>query len=282
MLFSRPYYVFAERLTVRKGETRFGATLKDLSGRRVGTLAASLAYDTLVTAGAEVVIYEGQEEPYLDLAQGRTDAVLLDDIIAQRYATRHAELATAGDLREGVYAIAARREDAALMTAIDAALDDLVWSGELRKILARAGIDNAREDKLETYGHPSGLPEELAATALADTRNEPAQHFGARHVWLFVQGAGVTLLVSTLAMLLAFPLGLFLALLRTHGPRFFGRLATIYVELYRGTPVLLQLYVLYYGLAPVVRIGPLTAAIVGLGMLILIAPSSVPGLTPPM
>jgi len=38
------------------------------------------------------------------------------------------------------------------------------------------------------------------------------------------------------------------------------------VELFRGTPVLLQLYVLYYGLAPVVRIGAIPAAIVGLGM----------------
>jgi polar amino acid transport system substrate-binding protein len=43
-------------------------------------------------------------------------------------------------------------------------------------------------------------------------------------------------------------------------------LAATYVEVYRGTPVLLQLYVLYYGLAGVIRLGPLTAAVVGLGM----------------
>jgi polar amino acid transport system substrate-binding protein len=34
----------------------------------------------------------------------------------------------------------------------------------------------------------------------------------------------------------------------------------------RGTPVLLQLYLLYYGLAPVIRLSPMTAAIVGLGL----------------
>jgi polar amino acid transport system substrate-binding protein len=34
----------------------------------------------------------------------------------------------------------------------------------------------------------------------------------------------------------------------------------------RGTPVLLQLYLLYYGLAGVVSLGPFTAAIVGLGL----------------
>jgi polar amino acid transport system substrate-binding protein len=261
MRFSRPYYVFAERLTVRKGETRFGASLDALRKRRVGTLAASLAYDTLTSAGADIVLYDGQEEPYTDLVAGRTDAVLLDDIIARRYATRHPELETAGDLREGVYAIAAARGDQALVAAIDAALSDMIWSGELRAILARAGIDDAREAKLETYGHPGER-----SASIGEAQAGPMQRFGARHVLLFLEGAGVTLFVSTLAMAIAFPLGLLLALLRTHADRWLGRVATAYVELYRGTPVLLQLYVLYYGLAPVIRFGPLTAAVVGLGM----------------
>ena len=42
--------------------------------------------------------------------------------------------------------------------------------------------------------------------------------------------------------------------------------ATAYVEIVRGTPVLLQLYVLYYGLADVVALGPWSAAIIGLGL----------------
>jgi len=261
VLFSRPYYVFAERLTVRKGETRFHASLPELRGRRIGTLGASLAYDTLVAAGADVVLYDGQEEPYDDLVSGRTDGVLLDDIIAQRYATRHPELTTAGDVREGVYAMAVARGDDTLIAAIDVALGEMIRSGELRAILARSGIDDPREEKLATYGHPSG-----GSRSIAESNAEAAQHFGWHHVVLFLQGAAVTLLVSTAAMALAFPLGLLLALARTHGSRWLGRLATTYVELYRGTPVLLQLYVLYYGLAPFVKMGPLTAAIVGLGM----------------
>ena len=43
-------------------------------------------------------------------------------------------------------------------------------------------------------------------------------------------------------------------------------IATAYVEVFRGTPVLLQLYVLYYGLASVVRLSPILAAILGLGL----------------
>ncbi|HLV67037.1 MAG TPA: amino acid ABC transporter permease, partial [Polyangiaceae bacterium] len=42
--------------------------------------------------------------------------------------------------------------------------------------------------------------------------------------------------------------------------------ATAYIEIFRGTPVLLQLYVLYFGLAPIIKLGPFEAAILGLGL----------------
>jgi polar amino acid transport system substrate-binding protein len=41
---------------------------------------------------------------------------------------------------------------------------------------------------------------------------------------------------------------------------------TAYVELMRGTPVLLQLFVLYYGIAAAVRLPAFTAALLGLGL----------------
>jgi ABC-type amino acid transport system permease subunit len=43
-------------------------------------------------------------------------------------------------------------------------------------------------------------------------------------------------------------------------------LLTAYVEVMRGTPVLLQLFVIYYGLSDVVRLPAFVAAVVGLGL----------------
>ena len=43
-------------------------------------------------------------------------------------------------------------------------------------------------------------------------------------------------------------------------------LLTVYVEVMRGTPVLLQLFVLYYGLSAVVRLPAFVAALLGLGL----------------
>ena len=43
-------------------------------------------------------------------------------------------------------------------------------------------------------------------------------------------------------------------------------LFTVYVEVMRGTPVLLQLFVIYYGLSSVVRLPAFAAAVIGLGL----------------
>jgi polar amino acid transport system substrate-binding protein len=65
---------------------------------------------------------------------------------------------------------------------------------------------------------------------------------------------------------LAVPVGLLLAVARVYGGPISSTLARIYIELLRGTPVLLQLFVLYYGIASYVNLGPVEAAVLGLGL----------------
>src|SRR5262249_9539847 len=152
--FSRPYYAFTEMLVVRR-DTDGVHGLADLRGRRVGTLDASLALDILRAApGIEVVGYEGVEEPYSDLEQGRLDAVLLDNIIAARYGLPRPDLRAAASVGEGIYAIAVRPGDTELLAAIDAALAASMEAGELRGILARWQLWDDRQAAL-TVGTPT-------------------------------------------------------------------------------------------------------------------------------
>ena len=260
--FSRPYYLFTERLVARAADPSV-RDLPSLRGKRVGTMAATQAWQMLQDTGIIAVPYEGVDEPFIDLAQGRTDAVLLDDIIVDRYAPRHAGLRVVGDVALGRYAIAVRPDEPALLHALDRALATVLASGELRRILARYGLDSPRQDR-PRRGRRARADIGVADAARGAVPATPAP-FRLRHLWLFVQGALMTLLVSSGAMLLAVPLGLGLALARLYLPRA-GWLAAAYVELFRGTPVLLQLYVLYYGLAPVLSLGPLASAVLGLGL----------------
>ena len=251
--FTRPYYAFTETLVVRRDAGPI-AGLADLRGRRVGTLEGSLALDLLrVAPGVDVVLYEGVEEPYLDLERGRLAAVLLDNIIADRYGLPRPTLRAAATVGEGVYAAAVRPDEPALLAALDAALGAMAEDGELRTILARWHLWDARQASLVTTvpamlesGGPAGL-------TLA-------------HLPLFLRGTAFTIVISGLAMVLAVAVGLVLSVSRRYGGPLVRGAAGVYVEVLRGTPVLLQLYVLYYGLAAVLPLDAFTAAVVGLGL----------------
>jgi polar amino acid transport system substrate-binding protein len=251
--FTRPYYAFTETVVVRRDAPDV-PTMAALGGRRVGTLEASLAFDLLrATAGVETVLYEGVEEPYLDLEQGRLDAVVLDNIIAARYGLPRPTLRAAGTVGEGVYAIAVRPADGALLTALDGALAAMLADGDLRRILTRWDLWDERQAL-------------LAAAAPAAAGSGAGARLTLAHLPLFVRGAAFTVVISALAMALAVGGGLVLSLARRYGGAPVRAAAGAYVEIFRGTPVLLQLYVLYYGLAPILPLDAFTAAVVGLGL----------------
>ena len=77
---------------------------------------------------------------------------------------------------------------------------------------------------------------------------------------------GVTLVLSCLSMAIAVALGVLIASGRVYGTGLIRLALTGYVELMRGTPVLLQLFVIYYGLAAVVKLPAFLAALAGLAL----------------
>ena len=62
----------------------------------------------------------------------------------------------------------------------------------------------------------------------------------------FLSGFIVTLWLYGWAILIGFFLGLFLAIIRQYGGWFFSRLSTAYIEFMRGTPLLMQIFLIYY------------------------------------
>src|SRR5438093_5935164 len=136
-LVTRPYFSFSEQLVVRRGFPL--RTLSALHGHRVGTLSGSLAHAILrENPGIEIVLYGGQEEPYRDLELGRTDAVVLDSVIAMRYGLTKPTLELADpDVARGTYVIAVRRGEDDLRDALDGALGDLLARGELESIFVK-------------------------------------------------------------------------------------------------------------------------------------------------
>ena len=252
--FTRPYYAFTETLVVRRDDGAVAHGLGDFRGRRVGTLEGSLAFEFVRRApGVEAVLYEGVKEPYLDLERGRLDGVLLDNIIAARYGLPRPTLRAAATVGEGVYAIAVRPDQPTLLAAVDGGLTAMMQDGELRAILERWSLWDVRQETIAAEKAPG-----------ADTPGR--ESLSIVHLPLFLRATGFTIVISVLAMALAVAGGLVLSVARRYGGAALRAAGGTYVELFRGTPVLLQLYVLYYGLAPILPLTAFTAAVVGLGL----------------
>jgi His/Glu/Gln/Arg/opine family amino acid ABC transporter permease subunit len=64
-------------------------------------------------------------------------------------------------------------------------------------------------------------------------------------IWV---GLLITFRVSFVCLLIGMALGFPVALARVYGPKWLRWLVTGYVEIFRGTPVLVQLFLIYYGL----------------------------------
>lgn len=82
-----------------------------------------------------------------------------------------------------------------------------------------------------------------------------------------LEGTLVTLRLWVVASVLALALGLLVALARISGGRFLRVLAQLYLSAFRGTPMLIQLMILYYGLTTFkILLTPIQAALLGLSL----------------
>lgn len=266
VLFSRPYYVYMLQLVARANETRFQTMDQVVSQKlKVGTLTETAASRFLERNGLEPASYDGQAEPYLDLELGRLDAVLMDVPIAISYAKPNPKLKFVDDpFEQGFYAIALRKDDKELAATVDAGIESLLKSGELRRIYEKWGLWNADQELLAS----------TAAVEKALTRSSQGFSWGSM-LRTLIEASRITIWISVCSMALAMTLGLVVALGRLYGPTWLQWLAVTWVELFRGLPILLMLYVIYYGAPSVLQWmhidtswapGPILAAILGFGI----------------
>ncbi len=256
VLFSRPYYVYKLQLAVRQGERRFSSLdeMKHLGGLAVGTLSGSAAERSLRRRGFEPRAYDDQTGMYVDLKNGAIDAVYIDLPVHVYYLPKYPGLELTGQPGEkGYYAIAFRKDDEALRDQFDAALGRLIDSGTLRRIYEKWGIWNDDQRELAN-------PPDLAAG------DGPVEHGPAYYLGYLLEGARVTVELSVLGMLLAVALGMPIALARLYGPAPLRGLAVLYVEFFRGIPVLLLLFFLYFVLGSAWQVPAFWTAVVGLGL----------------
>jgi polar amino acid transport system substrate-binding protein len=264
---SIPYYEFREVMTVRAGDRERFRSLASLKGRKVATLGGTMAYDLLLEAertdGITAVSYDDDVHPYSDLLLGRVDAVVLDNVLADRAMRRSSGLYTHPDaLAVGHYIVITAPENIALREQVDQILREAMRDGTLETIFKKWKVWN--DDQPRLFERVSA-PMATAATTQAPAAASRGQLI-ARYLPSLLRAAVITLILSCVSMALAVMLGMLIAIGRVYGDPVSRLVLTVYVEVMRGTPVLLQLFVIYYGFAGVIRLPAFIAAFLGLGL----------------
>jgi His/Glu/Gln/Arg/opine family amino acid ABC transporter permease subunit len=272
MAVTIPYYEFREVLSVRDADRSRFRTLADLRGKSVATLGGTIAYEIVLAAerqyGVHAVSYEDDVHPYSDLVIGRVDAVLLDNVLAERRQRTIAGFTIQPHIvATGHYVGVLAAGSAPLRDTINEILRAAMRDGTLERIFRKWRVWNEDQPKLYEQllaGRPvepvSGLD---AAVNISRLTNWDAAR---RYFPSLLRASVVTLALSVLSMGLAVAVGVGIATGRVYGGPAVRGLLLGYVELMRGTPILLQLFVLYYGLAATIRLPAFAAALLGLAL----------------
>ena len=89
----------------------------------------------------------------------------------------------------------------------------------------------------------------------------------ARSIPFMLKGAGYTVELSIGGMIFGLTFGFGIALLRLSKRKLLRGIGRVYVSFIRGTPLLVQLFVIYYGLAQFgIRLDPIPSALIGLSL----------------
>ncbi len=279
---SIPYYVYELQLLGRKSDDTlltWDDLLNPAGGRRkvavLGGSAADLYLQGLKLDHIEIVLYDGATDAMQSVKNeiDDLDANLQDLCVWSYYQDGFPDLRAVGNpVSRGYYVIFVDQDEPELLAEINEAIIDALRDGSLREILSKYGMWNDAQAAraLETDAD-NGFTGDLLSD---DNGTRGRGNFSLRG-WdvirqrggTLVRAAGMTVLLAVVSMPLAILIGLIVTLCRMYGPWYLGKPAALYVELVRGTPLVLQLYVIFFLLPEIgISVPPVIAAILGLAI----------------
>lgn len=249
--FSTPYVYTGAQIIVQKGNPQKINSFEDLKGKIVG-VDLGTNYEQIIKAKdtenkIKVVTYQGTAY-YQELLMGRIDAVVIDKLSAiSEINDKGLELEPAGELIEPIenaFPFKKNDQNKELVEKVNKAVEDMKDDGTFKAL---------SEKWLKT-----------------DVTAQKKTGFLKTMISTIISGAGITISLAVIAMIIGLIIGILIAVIRMFNIPVLNQLCRIYISFFRGTPLLVQLFLLYFGLPeifPVLKdINAYTAAFIGLGL----------------
>ncbi|RYG27379.1 transporter substrate-binding domain-containing protein, partial [bacterium] len=261
-VFSRPYFLSGQVIARRKGDTRIQGpeTLKDKIVSVQAETTGQFAVDKIGVPKERQLKFDTVQDGLNDVVNKRADATVGDlptiqAILQDGYPT--IELAGPVFVKENLGIIAWRgNED--LIAQVNRTLANMLVDGRYKAAFERWTGDSftsATVAEMEAQkDQGSRVPEvkEAPKGAPPARTNQDVGTFAFRGdlfrsaLPILVQGAVLTLELTALSLVFGVAAGLFIALARLSPVKLFRPFAVAYVEIVRGTPLLMQIYVIYF------------------------------------
>jgi polar amino acid transport system substrate-binding protein len=241
-----PYYIYNLQLMARKGDASIGTwqdlrAPKDQPRKRIGVLRDSAAERYVDEQFGEAVDLKGYPEiiNVMKLVEERRlDATVQDVPISVFYGHDFPGLRNVDrPVAPGYYVALVRRGDERLRQKLNDALLKAMNDGTLKRIYDKYGLWSDAQRHLT----------EVAKNWPPASEAQPSRWTNfPYYVSLLLIASWTTIKLACLSMPLAIMIGLLVAVGRLYGPRSLAIGLEAYVEFLRGTPLLLQLFVIYY------------------------------------
>jgi cystine transport system permease protein len=252
-------YTYSRGVIVVKKGTKGIKTLKDIKGKTAAESITTSWADVARKAGAKIQAVEGFSQAAALVVQGRADLLINDNIAALDYlnTTGKDDIEIVGNAGDEVskQVLAFRKGDPRLEES-NQALADLKADGTLKKISEKYFKTDVTVENTGKVDVSGGRKVRSDTQVLKDAAGPMLKK----------------LLIATIPItIISFAIGLVLAvaaaLARISGNRLLGGIARAYISVIRGTPLLVQLFIVFYGLPEVgIKLSPWTSAILALSL----------------
>jgi glutamine transport system permease protein len=243
--FSDPYFDSGVIMAVDE-DNESVSSYEDLKGERVavktGTEGASFATSIQDEYGFEIVTYDESANMYEDVKTGNSIAAF-DDYPVLAYGVKQGnglKIVTEKEAGNSYGFAVSKGENAELLQMFNTGLTNLRASGEYQKILDQY-LDTGSEEEADT-GFFGLLKESFPS---------------------LMSGLQMTLILTVVSLVIALILGVVFGLFQVSKNKLLRIIATIYVDIFRGTPLIVQAFFIYFGIPAALDIR-ITAVVAGL------------------
>ncbi|HAR5341433.1 TPA: ABC transporter permease subunit [Staphylococcus aureus] len=222
--FSDSYMMTKNIMLVKKDKVNDYKDIKDFNNKKVGAQKGTEQEKIAQTEieNASITSLSRLPDVILALKSGKVEGVVVEKPVAEAYLKQNPKLGISNvkfNEEEKDTVIAVPKDSPKLLSQINKTIKEVKDKGLIDKYMTNAA--NAMNDD-------SG--------------------FISKYGSFFLKGIEITILISLIGVALGSILGAFVALMKLSKIKIISWIASIYIEILRGTPMLVQVFIVFFGI----------------------------------